>query len=162
MKHSVDIFNDAKVCSWQVYENRHLEWGFQWAVYQYRDWKTRASTENDLRNPPKAGCHQSRGPQGREVGGVGWLDWSERFNGRYGIWVVPWKEGRVWLCCLERTFQTHETRRRQKQKGRKELGPEETDEVFSHPSLGHALGWVFMKGSRLLGTHGYPFLNDCY
>lgn len=69
--------------------------GFQWAVYQYLDWKT--STENDLRNPPKAGCHQSRGPQGREVGGVGWLVWSGRFNRRDGIWVVPWKEGRVWL-----------------------------------------------------------------
>lgn len=111
MKHSVDIFNDAKVCSWQVYDNRHLEWGFQWAVYQYRDWKTRASTENDLRNPPKAGCHQSRGPQGREVGGVGWLDWSERFNGRYGIWVVPWKEGRVWLCWTVLREHSRHTRR---------------------------------------------------
>jgi hypothetical protein len=41
---------------------------------------------------------------------------------------------------LGRISQTQKRSRRQKQKGRIDSGPEETDEVFSHPSLGHTLG----------------------
>lgn len=48
-------------------------------------------------------CHQNRGPEGRGVGGVGWLVWSGRFNGRDGIWVVPWR--RVGFGCTELSWE---------------------------------------------------------
>lgn len=52
-------------------------------------------------------------------------------------------ERRVGFGCTEPSWKhipDTERSRRQKQKGRRDLRPEQRDEVFSHPSLGHTLG----------------------